>query len=86
MNFDFPETKRFLLVLTLAPEMQFLAFELKTLISLRNLISCLNTLIRHMKTKYEETSFIKVFEFYILRNIAFLHDNSFAVQFGSVGN
>ena len=35
---------------TLAPEMQFLAFKLKTRkISLRNLISCLNTLIPHMK-------------------------------------
>ena len=32
--------------------------------------------------QYEETSFIKVLELYIVRNI---HDHSFAVQFGSVG-
>jgi len=43
---------------------------------LANLTSCLNALISHMKTKYEETSFIKVLELKIMRNIAFLHDNS----------
>ena len=39
-----------------------------------------------MKTKYEETLFLKVLELYIMRNIAFKKDNSFAVQFGSVGH
>ena len=61
VNFDFPYTKVFLLVFlsleTLPPKMQFLAFELKTWkISLRNLICCLNAVISHTKTKYEETS------------------------------
>ena len=72
VNFDFPYTEVFLLVFlsleTLPPKMQFLAFELKTWkISLRNLTCCLNAVISHTKTKYEETSFIKVLKLYIMR-------------------
>ena len=51
--------------------------------NLENLTSSLNVL---MKTKYEEISFIKVLELYIMRNIAFVYDHSFAFQFGSVGH
>ena len=36
-----------------------------------------------MEIKYEEIYFIK--EIYVLYNFAFIHDNSFVVQFGSVG-
>ena len=72
VNFDLPKSKGFFLVFlcleTFAPEMHFLAFELKTRkILLRNLTSCLNAFISHMKTKYEDTC--AIFPFYIITRL-----------------
>ena len=65
--------------------MKILAYELKTRkILVRQHTFFLIALNSHKETKYEETCLINVLEIFILRNIAYLHYNLFAVKFESV--
>ena len=91
MSFELLITKGFLFIFlsleTLAHETKILIFKLKTRKFLKRIHTTFSiTLTSHKETKHEEQYFMQVLEIYVLCNITNIHDNSFVVQFGSVGH